>query len=106
MTTAWRALFTDYEGIAFRENLGWLLLVVIPTQILALIMVILWRRHGGMLGSRRARKFGRTRILGLLGGLITVIGVFLLWATGRAQWQVFVLDILALEFIAILAVMS
>src|SRR5437879_853787 len=101
MTTAWGAFFTDYEGIAFRQYVGWLLIGVISTQVPALIMLVLWHRHRGMPGSRRARKFGRTRILGLLGGLITVIGVFLLWATGRAQWPVFVFGILALEFIAI-----
>ena len=101
MTTAWGAFFTDYEGIAFRQYVGWLLVGVISTQVPALIMLVLWHRHRGMPGSRRARKFGRTRILGLLGGLITVIGVFVLWATGRAQWPVFVFGILALEFIAI-----
>ena|SRR5438094_2182598 len=101
MTTAWGALFTDYEGPAFRQYIGWLLVGVISTQVPALIMLVLWHRHRGMPGSRRARKFGRTRILGLLGGLITVIGVFLLWANGHYYYPVFVFGILALEFIAI-----
>ena len=101
MTTAWGAFFTDYEGIAFREYVVWLLIGVISTQVPALIMLVLWHRHRGMPGSRRARKFGRTRILGLLGGLITVIGVFLLWANGHYYYPVFVFGILALEFIAI-----
>ena len=101
MTTAWGAFFTDYEGIAFRQYIGWLLVGVISTQVPALIMLVLWHRHRGMPGSRRARKFGRTRILGLLGGLITVIGVFLLWANGHYYYPVFVFGILALEFIAI-----
>lgn len=59
-----------------------LLVVAIPTQIAAIVLVVLLRRRRtrGRPDLKEVR-IGRGRILGILGGVITIIGAFLPWAT-------------------------
>jgi hypothetical protein len=97
---------------------GWLfyalLAVVVPTQVAVIVCVVVLRRRRG--SHRAGTRIGLGRALGIVGGVITLIGVFLPWATifqsspaggppiadeRAGSIAVFVFGILGLEFVAI-----
>jgi len=65
-----------------------LLTAAIPTQIAAIVLVVVLRRHRMRGGSDLQRKrIGVGRALGIVGGFITIVGVFLPWATISYSWS-------------------
>src|SRR2546425_12977 len=94
------------------QSQGWLwyalLALVIPTQISALAFAVLYRRRRRARLNRNNVRIRLGRILGIVGGFVALVGVFLPWATvgtqevtGGDSIAVFALGILGLEFVAI-----
>jgi|SRR5436309_434710 len=92
------------------DSQGWLwyalLALVIPTQISALAFAVLYRRRRRARPNLNNLRIRLGRILGIVGGFVTAVGVFLQWMGahvlfGGDSMAVFVLGILGLEFVAI-----
>ena len=80
--------------------------LVIPTQISALAFAVLYRRRKRARPNLNNLRIRLGRILGIVGGFVTAVGVFLQWMGahvlfGGDSMAVFVLGILGLEFVAI-----
>ena len=80
--------------------------LVIPTQISAIAFAVLYRRRRRARPNLNNARIRLGRILGIVGGFVTAVGVFLQWIGahvlfGGDSLAVFVLGILGLEFVAI-----